>query len=168
MGRGTKALLALATVGVALFAASTAAAAPTFVTQYAPTFVTQYGNNTPLDCLQAPRWTGVMTVTSVIKRLDNHDARPNKRIDLDYDLTITFQPSNATQPSYTGTQRVSVGALLIPYFTASYDMPLSMALQGSDGSKATLSGGQTLVFSWKADRNIQSIGLADDGWACEA
>jgi hypothetical protein len=157
-GRGTKALLVGALAATAaLIATSTAAAAPTYSTQY--------GNNTALACLKAPRWSGVMTVTSVVKRLENHDAKPNRRIDVDYDLTITFQPNNSSQPSYTGTQRISLRGLLVPYFMPSYDMPLSMSMQGSDGSTATLYGGQTLLFTWKPDRNVQ-ISISDDGWDC--
>ena len=47
----------------------------------------------------------------------------------------------------------------------SIDIPLSMNMQGSDGSSATLSGGQTLSFTWKSDRNVQ-ISISDDGWDC--
>jgi len=159
-GRGTKTLLALAaTVGTALFAASTAAAAPTFSTQY--------GNNTPLDCLQAPRWTGVMSVTSVLRHQHTDKRKTGMEIDLDYDLTISFQSSNPSQPSYTGTQRITLDNLLVPFFAAPYDMPLSMAMQGSDGSSATLYGGQALVFNWKPDRTVQ-ISISDDGWDCTA
>jgi len=159
-GRGTKTLLALAaTVGAALVAASTAAAAPTYSTQY--------GNNTPLDCLKAPRWSGVLTATSVIRHTHFDKTKAGTQIDLDFDLTISFQPSNASQPSYTGTQHVSVNNLLVPFFTPSYDMPLSMPVQGSDGSSATLYGRQTLMLNWKPDKNLQ-ISLADDGWDCTA
>ena len=85
--------------------------------------------------------------------------------DYDYDLTISFQPNDPAQPSYTGTQRVSQKDLLIPFFMPSIDIPLSMNMQGSDGSSATLSGGQTLSFTWKSDRNVQ-ISISDDGWDC--
>jgi hypothetical protein len=159
-GRGTKTLLALAaTVGAALVAASTAAAAPTYSTQY--------GNNTSLDCLQAPRWSGVLTATSVIKRQHIDRNKTGVQIDLDYDLTISFQPSNPAQPSYTGTQRISLDNLALPLFAPSYDVPMSMALQGSNGSSATMYGGQMLVLTWKPDKNVQ-ISISDDGWNCSA
>src|SRR5919204_2334647 len=112
-GRGTKVVLVTATaISAALFAASSAAAAPTFVTQY--------GNNSPLTCLQAPSWSGVTTVTSVIRHQHTDRRKTGAEIDLDYDLTISFQPTNPAQPSYTGTQRVSVDNLLVPFFTPSY------------------------------------------------
>jgi hypothetical protein len=157
-GRGTKALLVGAVAATAaLIATSTAAAAPTYSTQY--------GNNTALACLQAPRWSGVMTVTSVMRRVHSDKSKTGAKIDYDYDLTISFQPNDPAQPSYTGTQRVSQKDLLIPFFTPSIDIPLSMNMQGSDGSSATLSGGQTLSFTWKSDRNVQ-ISISDDGWDC--
>jgi hypothetical protein len=158
-GRGTKALLVGAVAATAaLIAASTAVAAPTYSTQY--------GNNTALACLQAPRWSGVMTVTSVIRHLNvDRNKRVGANIDLDYDLTVFFQPNNPAQPSYTGKMKVSQHDLAIPFFAPSYDLPMSINLQGSDGSSATLAGGQTLSFTWKSDRNVQ-ISISDDGWDC--
>jgi hypothetical protein len=160
MGRGRKMLALAATVGAALVVASTAAAAPTFSTQY--------GNNRPLDCLKAPRWSGVMTVTSVLRRVHSDRDKNGAKVDYDYDLTLSFQPSSSTQPSYTGSMHISQQDLLVPFFANSYDLPLSIGLQGSDGSTATLSGGQTLLFTWKPDRNVQSISISDDGWDCSA
>ena len=159
-GRGTKTLLALAaTVGAALVAATTAAAAPTYSTQY--------GNNTPLDCLHAPRWSGVLTATSVLRHTHLDKRNTGMEIDLDYDLTVSFQPASPAQPSYTGRQHISIDNLLVPFFAPPYEMPMSMNLQGSDGSSATLYGGQTLVLTWKPDRNVQ-ISISDDGWDCTA
>ncbi len=157
-GRGTKALLVGAVAATAaLIAASTAVAAPTYSTQY--------GNNTALACLQAPRWSGVMTVTSVMRRVHSDKSKTGANIDFDYDLTVSFQPNNPAQPSYTGKMKVSQRDLAIPFFAPSYDLPMSIDLQGSDGSSATLSGGQTLSFTWKSDRNVQ-ISISDDGWDC--
>jgi hypothetical protein len=159
-GRGTKRLALAATIGAALVAASTAAAAPSFSTQY--------GNNTALDCLKAPRWSGVLTATSVLRHVHSDRDKNGAKVDYEYDLTLSFQPNSSSQPSYTGSMHISQRDLLVPLFASSYDMPLSIGLQGSDGSTATLYGGQTLLFTWKPDRTLQSMSISDDGWDCSA
>jgi hypothetical protein len=159
MGIEVRGLLALATaVTVALVAALTAAAEPR------PTWTTQYANNTALDCLKASSRSGVLSVTSAVWHQSSRKDKAGINLDYDYDLTISFQPNSSAQPSYTGSMRVSEQTL-IPYGTVSLNIPLSIALQGSDGSTATLIGVQTLLINWTSDRNAQ-ISIADGGWDC--
>jgi hypothetical protein len=159
MGIEPRGLLALATaVTLALMAASTAAAEPR------PTWTTLYASNSALDCLKAPSSSGVLSVTSAVWHQSSPKDKAGINLDYDYDLTISFQPNSSGQPSYTGSIRVSQRTL-IPYGTVSLNIPLSIALQGSDGSTATLVGVQRLLINWMTDRNAQ-ISIADGGWDC--
>jgi hypothetical protein len=129
-------------------------------------FTTQQGNLNPLPCLgAAERFSGTITVTSVVNQLRGRDdGHGNRKVDAQFKLSFRFDPNDASLPSYTGAQIISEHEQIADA-QDSIAIPIALSVSGTDGSSASVNGTETLLLS-NRDRHNLNISISDTGWNC--
>lgn len=125
-----------------------------------PNYVSQVGNGSPLPCLGASRnYAGVITTTVyLLGAQSSNSPSGGRQANVVYRLDLGYQANDPSRPSYSGTQTVSAR---VASTDGEQRALLTVKLQGSDGSSATLSGSAPVVMT-----SAGSLVFNSTSWTC--